>query len=497
MSHSALNRVEHLNNGQEQSFKFNGDVQYALNFSDFKSSKLTGDLTKVTEAINKNFESCALINLTMLSQTLEACDFLDSTMNSCKFEKCYFEGTHFYSCMIFDSSFINVKISLTNFSENYFEGCTFINCEFSRFIFKKCDFINCTFINCTTTNKLFELCYFNQTSFEKIELQIETIIDNLGIRLDLCSQVQYRTARTYEEYEIVSQDELREKLLFNSKSGLSLIASNYFLFGLSEGTYNSIMHTLDSTEWLKSRVSSSVAASFTTLAKFLIGSYNNQEMILLPLIKFQDYLNELTQLVSSQSEHSSFVVIQTLNGLRMQVSQYTCHFVEILGEYEKQMNEATSLSLDCRGPAEVGFFSDIFEHIREDIRVDSVRVRNSPLDVIVTCISSISCWFVLSAILSTRYKESLTRYSTSSKKMQSLPLDIIQEDSTNPLIVHRKRTIGPLNTKDKDIGFQVVTLYNNGLCKKLHLGFSFKRAMEINKHVLGIRKSFSEDGTEL
>ena len=236
-----------------------------------------------------NFIETAIHNFSFEKNNLQACDIIDCSLENVVFNNCNMTGAHINSSVIKNCEFLSCINSLTNFNKSDFYNVKFINCDFSRLLIKDCKFYNCEFVNCITTNKIFESCILFNSIFEDMEIQVQTVFDNMGITNSKFINVLCRTARVTEEFEYINIEDIGEY----STNSFHELNTLYFLDASSEKWYERLYMLLESDIFYsRKKTSESLMSFLEKLSEFLILLYENNIICLHPIMKFH-YLTYL------------------------------------------------------------------------------------------------------------------------------------------------------------------------------------------------------------
>lgn len=251
-------------------------------------------------------------------------------------------GAHINSSIVKSSKFIGCNNCLTNFNKSDFYDVTFQDCDFSRLLIKDCKFYDCIFINCKTTNKIFESCIFINSRFENMEIQTQTIFDNMGISRNNCVDVVCRTARTTEEHTIINILEI-DQYAANIFQELNAI---FFLNSTDEAWYTKLYLLLESDLlFSRKKTSESLVGFLEKLSEFLILLYENNTICLHPIIKFHHLTYAWTSYLEAKNNTINSTY-KTLIGLHMMHTRYVQSFLEHIYLFFNEEFKSLSLILN-------------------------------------------------------------------------------------------------------------------------------------------------------
>lgn len=485
-----------LKKGKNEEFIFNEDLKLDIRFSDFVSSTISGKLNRSGAIKNKNFLSCKLQNLTFTMEDLSSCDFLDTSVWNSIFDGCELKGAHFNTCFIVDTTFNDCLMEWTNHNKTIFRDCVFINCVFSNILIKNCEFYNCKFYSGTSSNKLFESCKLIDCMFEGIDLQIQTILDNVGLKSDQCKNLCFRSARMRDEHIVYQINEISSYEIEQDADLLKRFSIQYFINGIDLEAYEIIFDIADKVEWLMHHVTSTLISRTQNFIGFILHLYECKSLILLPILKLKDLFSEIVSSVDSRSiplENKS--VYDAFSSLSLTLSRYVDSFLRELNHAVYIQANINEVSLEGYGPVDRDFFSKILSPYVSNglIEVSEVKPKNSPVEVVLLLKSAMSIWVVLAAVLSTRVKYEVKSDALAFKQLSS---GVNEANSKGSITKSGKLKafrveLGPLSENADDIGFQYLAVFTNGITKKLQIDISPKRAVLIHKHIIGVLKQIT------
>lgn len=474
--------------GYDMNFIFNPQHSYIFDFSDFDNSKLSGELKDTQSTRNKNFLSSNLSDLTFTALDFSSSDFLDSFLNNCTFSKCTMKGSHFNACNVVNSLFDDCLLEWTNYNKTSFRNCVFKNCQFENILIKNCEFISCNFLGGTTTNKLFENCTLLECQFKNIEIQTQTILENFGLANNNFENVTFRDARRRDEHEIFKVDEITADVA-QPKSKLEEFALSFYNSSMSLPSYKIIFDITNDIDWLDFKASSTLISRTENFVSFITYLYDNNLIILLPIIRLKDFFNELVkrlELFENQSIEQT-TIVRSFQGLRLSLSRYVDEFLSKLMEFENLIVN-NEVRLIAEGPIDKKYYENLLSHLVDDniIKIVNVTKRNSPNDVLLYLGNAGSFWFLAATFLATRLKYEFNFNPPKTKKGSKKKIG--KAITKKKKLTHFEIKLGPLHNTDKEIGIKFLSVFSDGISHSFLLGFSPKRAIELHKRLLGFEK---------
>lgn len=483
-----LSQEKLIDQGSGVTLAFFRSKLYTISCPDFIESHLSGDLGSNQSQIllNKNFLKSKLSNFQLEGLVFHGCDFLDSLLDECAFIDCDLTFQHFTSCRLTNTTFKNCKLAETNHQSSSFENCIFEGCEFTDILMKSCTFINCKFLNCQTSNKLFESCLLINCYFENIELQIQTIYENFGISVNQLNNVILRNKRKREDYREYKTIDLDESLLPDADL-LSKFTYSYFICGVNKASLTYLFESLENPSWLGAGASSSSIIKLEKLSTLLIYLYESNEIFLLPLVKLNDLMSSTILVVDKMDTFEARDVSRSLHGIKYDLSKCLSLFIKKVSDISGAVVSGV-ITLEAIGPLEKSYYQSYFDHLGDEVEVISVTPKNSP-NFLRLAVKSSATWALVSLILTTQYKYQIEEINVDNliqpATYGSDQAPTIKAPKNIQILKNYSIALGPLGTEDEDIGFQMISVFSNGMTERLQLSISAKRAIELHKLIIG------------
>jgi hypothetical protein len=306
--------------------------------------------------------------------------------------------------------------------------------------------------------------------------------------------VNFRDKRKRDDYELHSIENINA-LPSIELDGLQSFSLHYFCRQMSVDSYEVLFLTLDEPTWLGRGASKSVTNKIENLASFLIFLYQDNKLFFLPLIKLNDFLQNTINQLSSVEAFEAKNAARSLYGVRHDLSSNISDFLKVCNLMVGQLDH-DQIVLEAIGPLDNEFYQTLFDHLGENVKVLEVRLKNSP-NFVKVAVKASAVWAFVSLILSTQYKYSIEEISAHVKEEQTQlsSTALLQNkaykaipDNINDLKSF-KLSLGPLETDDSDIGFQMISIFSNGMTEKLQIGISAKRAVELHTIILGFTEN--------
>lgn len=499
-------KVVEITSARSCDISFEDNTVYRIAASDFEECTLTGVAGEYAGLGNKNFHSCSIRDIDFLDVDFDSCDFLDTYISNATFSSCELKGAHFNTCEISESRFIDCTMEWTNHNGTIFRDCTFERCDFVNILIKNCEFIECSFVGGSTTNKLFESCIILDCQFDSLPLQVQTITENIGLRKNQFRNTLFRTARKRDPHSEITIEDISLPDSLSKLDSISRFSWFYFLYGMTIESYEVVFEITENPDWLSTKIPTSLAIRTENLISFMQYIYERNELMYIVLLRFRDFFQELCNHLNQQPEISQQHIARVFNGIRMSLVRYADEFLRVA--LQVVATQGHELRFDANGPVSVEYFEAVFDHLvgQGYIKINSVRPRNSPVEVIATLLEAGAIWFVVATVLSTRirYDFSQTRETQSDSASQqylhhgAMPHKSLDKASAPDSTRTKKVTIrlGPLASPDEDYVIEHLSVFSNGITKSLKISFSAKRALRIHNSIIRLLKGVKDSGDD-
>lgn len=473
-----------VNKIENENFYFKAKNNYSIKQIDIRNSIISGNVNFKTELEKHNFIETAIQNLDFNSNSLEACDFIDCSIEKVIFNNCNMIGAHLNSSIIKDSEFLCCKNVLTNFNKSDFYNVTFKDCDFSRLLIKDCKFYNCNFINCKTTNKIFESCIIFNSVFENMQIQTETIFDNMGLINSKFINVSCRTARITEEFEIIDIDQI-DKYATNNLHNLNAL---FFLNKSNETWYNTLYNFLESDLFYsRKKTSESLMSFLEKLSEFLILLYENNIICLHPILKFH-YLTYIWTEKLESSMNTNTHIYKVLIGLHMIHTRYVQNFLTQLYIYFNGEFDSLSLILDEDYVNDKKHYIKKLEYFFRIEESDILDIKPYNSSELILGFDELYKYApILALILSTRLKVNIENLNQ---------LCLLNSDKEIRINKNHNKLfnleIGRGKTKDILFALKIQALKPESLMFELSLDLNGKQVFKVYKYIMDFIKNISQ-----
>lgn len=382
--------------------------------NDLIRHRLTGTLPSGPDFSVVNFVACELYDITGRSIDFSECDFKDTLIKGAEFSDCKFDGGTFATTFFADTEFSRCKFYNLAAYGCDFRQVRFVDCDLTNLLVKSSQFSLCTFLNCVTSNKICEMSTLFDARFDNTPIQLETITNNFGLRLDSLTNTMIRSGRAREEHESLSVEYLKNLLGSHDLSTLEGLALEYFLEQSLLNGSPRLDESLDITRWTRiHRNPGSFVELLDKFGEFLTHLYDESQLTLHPILLLHHVTSTLTGSISSGNELHR--VAMSLGGLHLILSRIVEEYLQLLHLISELT--AGAVTFLAEGPEDPEYFLRELEPWISTGDIEIARVeRNSPLIIEFITSHPQSLLALLGVFLATRTKLEITRLASSAKK---------------------------------------------------------------------------------
>lgn len=359
----------------------------------------------------------------------DRCNVLESQLvtletETVDFSGCDFKDNSFSHCQFIDTKFVGTGFVLNTVSKTFFAGCNFYDtvvqncefydvefreCDFTSLVIKDCTFSNCRFVRCRTANKVFEMCLLNQCRFVETELQVQTVVENFGLRASEVETV-LRSDRLDHPHEPADRPAV-ERLLESERRPLARLALFYYLNGdLTDGSEH-LDAALEVGYWIRSQSTvGSFSIVLTRLCEFLMQLHERNELAYLPLLQLHTVTGALAMAVppDTRMRQAEFAVY----GVHLSVGRQIDGFIESLQRIKETRRRNWTFLVEGKHPRSF-YRTELNEFFRRGRpRILSLRPHNSPWEMALSFGSTGGVAAFMALFLATRTRVELQRITT-------------------------------------------------------------------------------------
>ena len=367
---------------------------------------LRGKITNYVVPDRCNFVESRLDHFETDAIDFSRCDFKDNTISDCRFSKTKFVGTGFVLNTVLKSRFVACNFYDTVIQNCEFYDAEFIDCDFSSLVIKDCVFDRCSFKRCKTSNKLFEMCRLNGCRFEGTQLQLQSVTENFGLRVDEVS-LALRSDRVDHPNEELNLEAIEENLARETRP-LARLTLHYYLTGnLLDGSEH-LDAALDVGYWIKTQSTiGSFSIVLTRLCEFLLCLHDQNELTYLPLVQLHAVTGTLASAVppDTRMRQAAFAVY----GVHLNIARQIDDFGVAVHQFGESRRRTGTFLVEGKHPD--NFYKrelqELFERGRP--RIISLIPHNSPWEMALSFPSAVTVGAFFSLFLATRTRIELRK----------------------------------------------------------------------------------------
>jgi uncharacterized protein YjbI with pentapeptide repeats len=364
------------------------NASHELNTANVVSSEFVDFHAHGTTWHRTDVKDCALKDVEIVDSNLDFTSWLNDVFIGAAFTRVIFTHTVITDCTFMDSSFED--------------------CDLSHMLVKRCRFANCRFTRCRTSNKLMEASVLRDTRFDGTDLELATIFENYGLSSALCSAMTVFVDRPGQEAAnpaLLWEQAHDERLLPIQRLKLAYFVNRSLPAELLD-------EALDISSWLPlCRVPSSFAVILDGFASFLLDEFNDERLVLSPLLRLYTAARQLSSTLASLTEtalRAEFEAAIAAAALKL-LPPFEEHLLLVQALSRRSLPRIQFLA---EGPTEPEFFQSFLREVLGEeaaFRVESVVPQNSPSILTVLVENETTLATLVSIFLASRLRFELSK----------------------------------------------------------------------------------------
>lgn len=374
---------------------FDNDWENISQSVDITDQLLKGNVSSPHDFENHNFVRCFFEGNKISGFHILHMDFKDTTFSSSHFITCNIESSAFINCVFNDVVFFENVFFNCTFQDCRFYGCSFKNVDLGNAFIKGCRISNCCFDKCVTENHVFEECLFSVSKFKGCSIQIDAIFKNYGITSKQMSGCSIRNRRLRENGIILSLAELNsyappeDDLIAQLR--WEYFKADTFING------NTLLDTcLSNNSWLVGLYNDfTLGDRVSQFVEFLINLWEQNEISCHTILLAHQMTNSLVEALRD-NEQELYRVLLTIMGTHMLLSRKVESYLSVLDHMYNELS-GKPLALVVDGPADTEYYKNYLPELfcAGDTEIVEVRPHNSPSELYV-CGMTVIAWFLAS-----------------------------------------------------------------------------------------------------
>ena len=466
---------------------------FATKAQEIKNSVIEGQYREQHAIRPANVVLSKMLKFYSENGSLEYVDFKDSHIEQSGFLRTSFDygaviNCEFNSVVFEDCNFHNVSISACTFT-----SVKFMDCNLDHMVIEGCKFIDCEFINCSTSNKLFEFCLFSDTRFDSTNIQLQTILDNLGLSKTMIRNSQIRDRSVDEEFSVIN---IEEEINGSEYSAFGRMSIEFYLESNLLHDLNGLEDLLTVEAWREvARVPVTFLNTLKLLYEFIVDLYHRNLCTLLPLLKLHNLTNLFIESRAIPENH-----LISVYGIHMGLTKYTEEFLSLCESTIRKLENPVILL--ANGPDNKEFYIDslpFLEGVR-GLQVLKVVKHNSPNEIFVAWSSYADLLPMVALLLATRIKLEVKQFKNDDLKEETIntTLPAIKAASAQGASLQKFELnfgLGSGNAAHQ-YGLKLKSIFPGELLVEFGLHISLKKAAEVKNILIRIISSLDSKGGE-
>jgi uncharacterized protein YjbI with pentapeptide repeats len=371
--------------------------------------QFTGTIPPLPNLKVVNFVECVLHDVEATKVDFSECDFKDCIIRNCTFRDCTFDGNSFSIDFISDTTFERATFFNSGAHGCEFRNVTFVECDLTNLLMKSSKFVRCRFVACKTSNKVMEMSRLDDVTFERTDIQIDTITNNFGLTASDLVDARVRTGRPRDEHRLLTAAELAGLSLPNL-SDIERVRLAYFINPDFTHGSEALDSALDVTRWTRTyKNPSSFIELFEAFAEFLVRSFERDRVTLQTIL----LLHHVTNTLSSARQVSPEVqrVSIAIGGVHLLLSRMVEDFLELIERLTEE--SGGSLRLILEGPLDASYYErELNPWLGDEVKITSVAPYNSVEAILTSVGAATGLKMIISMVLATRTQIELRHIRT-------------------------------------------------------------------------------------
>ena len=473
-----LDETKYLSNTVNQILVFDTKKSAKVIGHEIKSCVIKGVINERHTITPANIVLSKVEECSFIGANLEYVDIKDTLILNSKIQNTSFDFGAFINSEFEVLTFNNCKFHNVSITGSNFKTVIFLDCDLSNMVIESCKFEDCKFINCKTSNKLFELCLFSNITFEKTNIQIQTIIENFGITHESIINSSIRDKTINEDFSIINKEKLAD---LDNLTVVERWNADYYLNPnvLLEGT-SSLDALFDINNWNKTaRIPQTFSNLVALLSEFFQHNYEIGKCSIFNILKLHSFTNSI---ISEMGD--SIRRMPEISGSHMIMSSIVDEYLKCYSGVLSNIQNPTVLLMN--GPMEPEYYQRFFYdtlHI-EDVNVIKVIKHNSPNEVFISWNEIASIAPIIAIFMASKFNFELRKYiSSDSLNINNSGLRIENTPKTEKVF---QLSLG-FDEKDKHLfGLRIKSIFPGELLLDLGIHVSTKQIGIVRKKIIDL-----------
>lgn len=376
--------------------------------NDVRRLRLTGTFAP-WQQFSGNFVESRIHDAEFRNIDLTRCDWKDCRITNTVFENCDLGHASFITNSFERCEFVGCRFTDTSISDCVFKECVFDRCDFKHIIIKSSQLEKASFSHCETSNRVIESSLLIDTTWASMSIDARLIFGNFGLlkgELQHCNLVTRTPTGEDVECDWSALGEIASK---SDLSPVEYLRYRNFETENLEADEVALEAALDLRTWKGDvTVQASFGAQLSSFAQFLIALFERNRLPVYPLLILHSRNFEILSFLERRPEAAG--LYQEVAGVHWVLSGHATAFLEAVENWSAALAKTKILHVAAEGPVDEAYFRNWFaESGINGIDVESVRPRNSPVDLALGFVNHKALVCFVAVFLSTRFKVSLSK----------------------------------------------------------------------------------------
>ena len=376
--------------------------------NDVRRLRLTG-MFAPWQQFSGNFVDSRIHDAEFRNIDLTRCDWKDCRITGVVFENCDLGHASFITNSFEGCEFIACRFPDTGISDCVFRECVFDRCDFKHIIIKSSHLEKTSFSDCETSNRIIESSLLLDTAWRSMSIDARMIFGNFGLlrsEFENCALVVRTPEGEMLKHHWSALDQIAS---ISDLSPVEYLRYRNFETEDLEADADALESALDLTNWKDdTTVQASFGAQLSSFAQFLIELFERDRLPVYPLLILHSRNFEMLSFLEGKAEATG--LYREIAGVHWILARQAASFLETVDEWCKVLSNTEILHVAAEGPVDEQYFRNWFVEVGlSNVKVASVRPRNSPVDLAIFFESHSVLAGFIALFLSTKTKLSLSK----------------------------------------------------------------------------------------
>jgi uncharacterized protein YjbI with pentapeptide repeats len=435
------------------------------------------------QSFSGNFIECLFEGAKLENINFSRCDWKDCHLSETTFVDCDLGSASIITNSFESCRFIRCRFSDTGISDCIFNRCAFEHCDLSNIVMKSNNIDRSSFSSCKTSNKIIEGSVLIDTKWTDMAIEIGTILGNFGLRQSEFENCTLYVKLANRDFKAMDWGEISALKNNQEFSPVEHFRLSYFEFGTADGDADVFENVLNPRNWSGDAIiEASFSALLTKFTQFLTVLYSSNRLATYAILRFHTYNFELLEWLADRPELPT--LYQTAAGVHLTLTREVDKFAVLLQSLVDAHEESRKVRIEAEGPLERSYYEHFFAELGvEGLRIESVRPRNSPVELLVAFFDYTTLMTGIALVLAVRTKIELLKVPRVAKAPSGSRGVRAHTEGGRELISFQS---GFMPDRPSNFQINVRTLLPRSLLLDLHLSFSVAVFKKVRSILLGL-----------